>query len=324
MLMISTLHREARRQPGPPGWFATRSLGDSIHVIAEPGHVNSFLVLGEDRALLFDSGMGIGSIAAEVRAITSLPLIVVNSHHHYDHRGGNGELAALGVQLAVHESGVDLHGEADLGWLEAYGRVARRLVDDFARYSELDSRTFFLLDDALRVRPLPELNTWRIPAVRPDRALGDGETLDLGGRSWRVLHTPGHSPDGICLWEEATRTLLTGDTVLAAAYWSHFPEADIAVSARSLRALAGLGARRVLVAHNLRCELPGSAVQRAADAFARVRDGASRGQRSRDPFGNPVCRHDFDGFAVLAPPPENTTASAEVSGPAAIPEEQPA
>ena len=41
-----------------------------------------------------------------------------------------------------------------------------------------------------------------------------GETLELSGFEWEVIHTPGHTIDGICLYNEATKTAITGDTVL--------------------------------------------------------------------------------------------------------------
>ena len=41
-----------------------------------------------------------------------------------------------------------------------------------------------------------------------------GETLDLSGFEWEVIHTPGHTIDSICLYNEATKTAITGDTVL--------------------------------------------------------------------------------------------------------------
>jgi glyoxylase-like metal-dependent hydrolase (beta-lactamase superfamily II) len=284
-------------------WFVVRPVGHDIFVVSEPGHVNSFLVLGADRALLFDSGMGIGRILDAVRSVTDLPVIAVNSHHHFDHRGGNAELATAGIDIAVHEAGVGLHDAAPEEWLAEYGAVAGNMADDFARYAALDAATFFMLTDAQRLRPLPDLTGWRIPAVRPTRALGDGERIELGGRTLEVLHTPGHSPDGICLWDGTSGTLLAGDTVLAAAFWAHFPESEIETFARSLDRLTALPVQRALVAHNLRHLLPGSAVGDAAAAFAAVRDGSTRPVRSADPFGNPVCRHDFDGFAIFSPIP---------------------
>jgi len=41
-----------------------------------------------------------------------------------------------------------------------------------------------------------------------------GETLELSGLEWEVIHTPGHTIDGICLYHAPTRTVITGDMVL--------------------------------------------------------------------------------------------------------------
>ncbi|HET6514915.1 MAG TPA: MBL fold metallo-hydrolase [Thermodesulfovibrionales bacterium] len=43
----------------------------------------------------------------------------------------------------------------------------------------------------------------------------DGEILELSGFEWEIIHTPGHTIDGICLYHEPTKTAITGDTVLA-------------------------------------------------------------------------------------------------------------
>ena len=45
------------------------------------------------------------------------------------------------------------------------------------------------------------------------RLLDDGDIVDLGDRHFEVIHTPGHSPGGIALWEAATETLFSGDIV---------------------------------------------------------------------------------------------------------------
>jgi metal-dependent hydrolase (beta-lactamase superfamily II) len=97
-------------------WFEIRELGDGIHLIAEPGHVNSFLVSGTTTALLFDSGMGIAPIVDVVQELTELPLIVVNSHDHLDHRGGNASLLNHPrlIDIAVHPNGT--HAEVDAGF----------------------------------------------------------------------------------------------------------------------------------------------------------------------------------------------------------------
>ena len=53
------------------------------------GGVYSYLIIGEEKALLFDTAYGMGNLREFVEGITQKPVIVVNSHGHFDHTGGN-------------------------------------------------------------------------------------------------------------------------------------------------------------------------------------------------------------------------------------------
>jgi len=78
--------------PQEQDWFEVYRVSEGVHAIYEPGQfeeVISFLVTGEDRALLFDTGLGIGDMRRVVETLTDLPVVVLNSHTHYDHIGGN-------------------------------------------------------------------------------------------------------------------------------------------------------------------------------------------------------------------------------------------
>jgi glyoxylase-like metal-dependent hydrolase (beta-lactamase superfamily II) len=144
-----------------------------------------------------------------------------------------------------------------------------------------------------------------VPGVRPSRALHDGEEIDLGGRTLTVIHTPGHAPDSLCLYEPETRTLLAGDTVLAAAFWLHGAGADLAAFAASTARLADLRIDRVLTAHNLVAEKPGSYVADVARAARVVLSGESIPRPGVDLLGNRAARHDVDGVIVLTPEVES-------------------
>jgi glyoxylase-like metal-dependent hydrolase (beta-lactamase superfamily II) len=312
-----------------PEWFVTRWItggpggtglgagagagigaGTGIALIAEPGHVNSYLVVGSRRALLFDSGMGMRPMLPVLERLTGLPLIVVNSHDHFDHRGGNQELAPHVVDIAVHPAGLDGHAAAPADFYPTYRRAASRAAELFERFAELDRSGPFTLTPDQHPRPLPPLDRWRIPAVAPTRGLADGESIELGDRTVTVLHTPGHSPDSLCLWDPETRTLLSGDTVLSAAYWAHQPGADVAVFARSLGRLAELPLHRVLVAHNLRAELDVYAVHRAARAMYAVAEGHTRPRPGVDALDRPVDRHELHGITVFTAPATAAPATA--------------
>lgn len=73
-------------------WFTVKKLYPNIWGIGEfkhPEEVISYFFVGDNQALLFDTGLGIENIYKVVKSITNLPIIVVNSHYHYDHIGGN-------------------------------------------------------------------------------------------------------------------------------------------------------------------------------------------------------------------------------------------
>lgn len=75
-----------------------------------------------------------------------------------------------------------------------------------------------------------------ITAPAADRLLGDGERLTLGGDVWTVLHTPGHSPGGISLHHEPSRTLFAGDTLFGGSIGrTDFPGSDHDALVRSIR-----------------------------------------------------------------------------------------
>ena len=49
----------------------------------------------------------------------------------------------------------------------------------------------------------------------PTADVADGDTLTTGGATWKVLHTPGHTPGCVCYWSEENNVLLSGDTLFA-------------------------------------------------------------------------------------------------------------
>jgi glyoxylase-like metal-dependent hydrolase (beta-lactamase superfamily II) len=54
-----------------------------------------------------------------------------------------------------------------------------------------------------------------MPSIgRPSTLLDGGERFDAGGRTWEVVHTPGHSPGHVCLWDAQSRLLCSGDHLL--------------------------------------------------------------------------------------------------------------
>ena len=79
------------------GWFRIQEMAPGIFLIQEPGHVQSYLVRGEERSALIDTGMGFCDIREATGPLASNPILVLNTHWHFDHIGGN----VLFTQIAV-------------------------------------------------------------------------------------------------------------------------------------------------------------------------------------------------------------------------------
>ncbi|MBZ0111493.1 MAG: MBL fold metallo-hydrolase, partial [Thermoanaerobaculia bacterium] len=79
-------------------WFQVYESATGVFSIVEPFQFQeaiSHLIVGTERALLFDTGIGLVPISPVVRRITDLPVVVLNSHTHYDHVGGNWEFETV-------------------------------------------------------------------------------------------------------------------------------------------------------------------------------------------------------------------------------------
>ncbi len=182
-----------RARPGD--WYRIRPLADGVNWIDEP-HIHEFYrcniwhVRGRDRDMLVDSGMGVVSLRQWVPLVTERPLDAVASHTHFDHIGCH------------HEFPCRLCHGAEAGLLAAPTR-ANTLAEPY-------------VTDAIftTLPPEPYSSTaYAVKAAPATRILEDGDMIDLGDRHFEVIHTPGHSPGGIALWEAATGTLIAGDIV---------------------------------------------------------------------------------------------------------------
>ena len=90
------------------------------------------------------------------------------------------------------------------------------------------------------VPPGVALTSFRQQAVRSVRRVDEGDIIDLGDRTFEVLHLPGHSPGGIGLWEARTRTLFSGDVIYDGPLLDDIPGANVADYVRSMRRLREL------------------------------------------------------------------------------------
>jgi glyoxylase-like metal-dependent hydrolase (beta-lactamase superfamily II) len=274
------MKKGGKQQGVSRAWFEVRLVDDDVYAILEPHHaeeVISYLILGADRCVLLDTGMGIDNIQRLVKEITDKPITVVNSHYHWDHVGDNHRFS----HIAIHSA------EAS--------RLEETPCDDVLR-------------EAMRPEnfrgPAPagfDRGEYRILPSRADRLLEDGEVLELGGRRLRVVHTPGHSPGSICLWSEEEGLLFSGDTVYAGPLYAQLEDSDFAAYKRSMKRLAGLapGLRIVLPGHNC-TPLEAEVLLDMAEGFEDIAAGRASCRLQGSPWGL-LRRFEFARFAVLMP-----------------------
>ncbi len=266
-----TLERVAVESP----WFEVYRVAPGVTAFYEPGHFEeaiSYLIEGKTSAVLFDSGMGIGDIKAVVDRLTRLDVLVVNSHSHFDHTGGDAAFRQVAVLDNAYARERLSRGVPNLSSQISNESVARALPPGF--------------DPA----------SYRRDPIRPTRFLTDGETLDLGGRRLEVVATPGHTPDSLCLLDRGNRLLFTGDTYYPATLYAHSADASLPDYVRSAARLGQLATAVDIVCpgHN-EARVDAAALTRFAHAFQTIADGSAPSKPERDG----VVRFEVDGIAVL-------------------------
>lgn len=180
-------------------WYRTVPHGDGITLIDEPHMLpfyrcNVWHVRGRDRDLLVDSGLGVVPLRERVPLLNGREILAVASHTHFDHIGNQHEFE----HRFVHRAEADI-----LARPTPEATLAEPYLRD-GNYTKIFTK-------------LPpggfDPDDYRIPPAPAHELLDDGDVLELGDRRFRVLHTPGHSPGGIALFEDASGILIAGDIV---------------------------------------------------------------------------------------------------------------
>lgn len=272
------------RPPLAPGfawiddWYAVAKLDEHSFAIAEPRydqHNVNYLLAGDTRAVLFDTGPGVRDIRPVVASLTDRPVTAAFSHLHFDHIGGQASFAS--VASLDHPS------------------IRSRVASD-------DRFTPTLLQHGAAGRPTFRITEWWTPDT----------DVDLGGRVLRVLSVPGHTPESLALYDAESGRLFSGDYLYPGDLFAFVPGSDLAAYRETARRLLALSASRpdlaIYGAH-----VPASSVWPRQDRRALERLAAALDQLLAD--GNrelpwtlawfewiPTRRHAFgDGLVILTP-----------------------
>lgn len=209
-------------------WFTIDHVSDDTHIISEYKHweeTHAYLLTGSEYSLLIDTGLGIMNIYDEVKKLTNKPVIAVATHIHWDHIGGHKYFP----HFYAHEDEASwLAGEFPLSLEQIKGYVTERC--ELPAGFNIDEYVFFQGSAA--------------------QLLKDNDTIDIGGRSIQVLHTPGHSPGHMCFYEKSKGYLFTGDLVYKDTLFAYYPSTDPQAYLLSLERIAELPVQRVFPAHH--------------------------------------------------------------------------
>ena len=149
-------------------------INDHIWLLDDNHEATCYVVAGRERALVIDTSIGLCNIRETAEALTSLPLICVNTHGHGDHIGGN--------------------------W--AFGKAFMNLAD-------LPLAKAFMNSPEAQ-EGLKQFGV----SYPPFEHIEDGRVIDLGGVELEVLYLPGHTPGEIVLLDRQDRILFSGDGIL--------------------------------------------------------------------------------------------------------------
>ena len=231
-------------------WFTVEKIDTQTFAISEYKHweeTHCYLLCGNDRAILIDTGLGVSNIKNVVDSLTKLPVTVVTTHAHWDHIGGHRYFE----DIAVHALEKD--------WLSVRFPLPLQVVKSNLTKEPCDFPSDF------------DADTYQIFHGEPQEVLHDGDLLDLGGRMLKVIHTPGHSPGHCCFYEPGRKYLFSGDLIYKGCLYAFYPTTDPQLFYRSVKAVQRYDVSRVLPGHH-QLDIPISLVNEIAAGFAQLEE----------------------------------------------------
>jgi glyoxylase-like metal-dependent hydrolase (beta-lactamase superfamily II) len=176
------------KKPEGKHWLSAKLVAEKTWCIDDHGGDNMYLVEGEDKALLIDTGNGYADLKTFMMNLTKLPVLVVNTHGHPDHVGGNFQFE----QVYAHAIDFDLIGKFS-------GEAFHKDAVKRAMAENPDFISSFIKNNG---------EDYNLPELIPIEA---GYVFDLGNRKLEIIEVPGHTLGSIVLLDSVNKLLFTGD-----------------------------------------------------------------------------------------------------------------
>ncbi|WP_423058581.1 MBL fold metallo-hydrolase [Brevibacterium linens] len=220
-------------------WFQATTVTPGVTRLEET-HVHELLraniwhVRGADRDLVMDAGLGVVSLRERLPELFVHDPILVLSHGHLDHVGSAYEFSdrrmhpatRVGADLPATLNGPELMQGLGIRWPEVPELLLERLP-----HPDYDPQSYC------------------VPEAPATGFLKEGDLLDLGDREFRVIHLPGHTPGSLCLFDEVTGALFSGDVVYDDTLLDELHESSIEDYVRSMHRLRELPVCTVFPGH---------------------------------------------------------------------------
>lgn len=168
-------------------YFTVYKYNEKLYQLKDKLGVLVTLVIGTKKALVFDTGYGIGNLKEEIEAITDKPLIVINSHGHMDHSCGNYQFE----KVYIHEKDIPL--------LKKHNSLKWRIRN---------------VDSANNLKAIPEYFDYHTYVNQNEgniELINYNDIFDLGGISAEVINMEGHTNGSIGLFIKEEKLLLASD-----------------------------------------------------------------------------------------------------------------
>lgn len=257
-------------------------INDRLYCLKEVESICRYLILGDEKAVLFDSGYGYIDFTGQIRELTNLPLIVINSHGDPDHALGS----YLFPQVYLHYGDFEYLMKLDKNKVEKRGTIEYRL-------KKLPG-----LADEMKIEQYTKPNLGNTEFL----FLEDGMCFDLGGITLKVIHIPGHTPGSVALFCEEKGWLFSGDSV---DYYNIFYQSGLGhhmpfkVYVNSLRKLEKLVPRisNIYPAHG-QTPIPASAIGESIDAVYDLLENWQNDEERQTMIG-PAYAHFYRNIFIL-------------------------
>ena len=211
-------------------YFKIHSFENNIYHIEENAGTCATLIVGDSRALLIDTGYGFSDLRAVVEELTLLPLIVVNTHGHLDHAGGN----YLFDEVYINHADIPVYL-----WYQSVEKA--KILEKF-------KRDFGSEVGRLWPKSFDESGYMGVKSKRL-LPLTDGQCFDLGGRRVTAYFAPGHTVGSTVFFDDKSRLLFAGDDISKTVWIFFNHSASLKEYVRGLDRLRALPVEGIVTSH---------------------------------------------------------------------------